>query len=60
MILCKISNYTFNKSTVTIIKEVETAGLSLEEKNNIVLPRKVIGALKFTMKPNEVRLYEFE
>lgn len=60
MIVCKINNYTFNKSTVTIIIEVETAGLSLEEKNKIVLPRKVIGALKFTKKPNEVRLYEFE
>lgn len=48
------------KSAVTIIKEVETAGLSYEEKNNIILPRKVLGALKFVMKPNEVRLYEFE
>ena len=50
-----------NKATVTIIKEVETEGLTYDELRNVILPRKVsAGPLKFTMQPNEVRLYEFE
>ncbi len=56
----KTFNAQRNKGVVTVIKKVDTSGLSYEELNNIVLPRKVIGALKFTMQPNEVRLYEFE
>ena len=46
-------------ATVTVIKKANTAGLSTEELNNIVVPQKAAGALKFTMTPNEVRLYEF-
>jgi hypothetical protein len=50
-----------NKATVTVIKEVETEGLTFDELRNVILPRKVgAGPLKFSMEPNEVRLYEFE
>lgn len=49
-----------NKSTVTIINKVDLTGLTYDDLFNIILPKKALGALKFTMKPNEVRLYEFE
>ncbi len=49
-----------NRSMVSVIKEVDTSNLSIEEMNNIVVSKKVTSALKFNMLPNEVRLYEFE
>ena len=48
------------ESKVSVIKEVDTKNLSAEEMNGIVVCKKVTGALKFNMTPNEVRLYEFE
>ena len=48
-----------NVIKVTVIKKIDVAHLSAEEVNDLFLPKKAGGVLKFTLTPNEVRLYEF-